>query len=136
MNPRVYILLADGLLAVHMTFVVFIVVGLVLVYLGGWRQWQWVRNRWFRLAHIGGMAIVLGQALCGAICPLTIWEARLRQLGGQEKLYEGTFMQYWVGRLLYQDWRFATFTLIYALFFIVVVLSFILVPPRWRKTDG
>ncbi len=79
-----YLIAADALLILHGMFVIFVVAGLGLVVIGGLRQWQWVRNPWFRLAHLAAIGIVVLQSWAGQICPLTTWEMALRERAGQQ----------------------------------------------------
>jgi hypothetical protein len=71
-------LLADLVLIVHFAFVIFVTGGLALIWIGAVAGWQWVRNFWFRVAHLGAIVFVAGEALAGVWCPLTIWEAQFR----------------------------------------------------------
>ncbi len=52
-----YLLAADALLALHVSFVAFVIFGLVLIVVGGLRGWGWVRNRWFRIAHLAAIGV-------------------------------------------------------------------------------
>ena len=130
--PFLYGWLADGVLALHFAFVVFVVGGLAVILLGGLLGWEWVCHRGFRFAHLAAMGVVLAEALAGIVCPLTEWENALRRAAGQSP-YEESFMETWVGRLMFYDFEPWTFTLAYALFFAAIVLSFWLVPLRRRK---
>ena len=127
-SDSTYTFFADLLLISHVVFVAFIIIGLAMVFIGAWLQWSWVRNTWFRAAHLGGILFVVVQAWAGKICPLTIWEMQLRQRGGQES-YQGSFIQHWLHQLLYYDAPAWVFTLAYTLFGIVVVASWVLVKP-------
>src|SRR4051812_8704333 len=91
-----YRLLADLVVAVHFAYVAFVVVGQVLILVGLWRGWRWVRNVWFRAAHLLAIAVVAAEAVCNLPCPLTVWEQTLRELGGTPA-QGGTF----VGNLLH-----------------------------------
>jgi len=105
-------ILADALLVVHLAIVVFIVGGLVLVWIGAFAGWVWVRNRWFRYAHLAAIAFVAAEALLGYACPLTLWEDLLR--GGERP---ESFVGRWVHRLLYYqapEWIFAALYLAWA----------------------
>ncbi len=120
---------ADALLLLHALFVAFVVLGLALILAGGWRGWRWVRNPWFRIAHLGAIGFVTLQAWLGAICPLTIWEMRLRARAG-DATYDGAFVAHWIERLLYYrapDW---VFVLLYTAFAGLVVASWFWVRPR------
>jgi hypothetical protein len=132
-TQRLYLLLADFTLVVHAAFVAFVVVGLLLVWIGGFCGWQFVRNLWFRLAHLAAIGIVAAQSLAGFVCPLTTWENRLRLLAGGEERYQGSFIQHWLHRVVFFDFPEHVFTLVYVSFFLVVALSLWLVPPQWRR---
>jgi hypothetical protein len=127
-----YRLLADVILVVHFAFVAFVVLGLLAVWAGRFLGWSWVRNFWFRLAHVLAIGIVAAEALGGVICPLTTWEARLRELAGATGGYQGSFIQHWVHRLMFFEASQSVFTATYIAFFILVLGSFWWVKPRWR----
>ena len=124
-------LLADVLLLLHMTLVLGVVLGLVLTWIGAARHWRWVRNFWFRTIHLGFILYVSAEALLGVVCPLTLWENQLRGIarGGPG------FIEHWVGRLLYYDMPTWVFTTSYVAFGVVVLLTFILIPPAvpWKR---
>ena len=70
--------IADAVLVVHFAFVAFVVGGLALIWIGKTLRWGWVRNFWFRIAHLGAIAFVALEAVIGVACPLTVWEYLLR----------------------------------------------------------
>jgi len=116
--------LADALLVVHFAIVAFIGGGLILVWIGAAAGWAWVRNRWFRYAHLAAIAFVAAEALLGYACPLTVWEDLLR--GG---VRPESFVGRWVHRLLYYqapEWVFAA---LYAAWAGATLLTLRLVPP-------
>jgi hypothetical protein len=125
-----FALLADLVLIVHVTFVVFVIGGLMLIWLGRFCGWSFVRNGWFRLTHLAAIGIVAAEALTGLICPLTTWENQLRQLAGSEARYAGSFMQHWLHQVLFFDADANFFKVAYLIFFLAVALSLWLVPPR------
>lgn len=116
--------LADVVLVVHFSFVLFVIGGLALIWLGAAAGWHWVRNFWFRAAHLGAIAFVAGEALLGIWCPLTVWEARLRGDSAQK-----SFMADWVHRLLYYDLPEWMFTVVYVLFGLVVAATWYFIRP-------
>ena len=77
-------LLADIVLIVHFLFVAFVVGGLALIWIGAALGWAWVRNLWFRVAHLAAIVFVAGEALVGVWCPLTVWEDTLRGVHGEK----------------------------------------------------
>jgi hypothetical protein len=56
------LLLADLILVTHTLFVAFVVLGLVVVLLGKYRRWRWVRNWRFRLAHLAAIGVVIAES--------------------------------------------------------------------------
>ena len=127
---RFYLVLADLVLVVHAAYIAFVIVGLVLVWVGWMRGWQFVRNPWFRLAHLAAIGVVAAQALFGVICPLTIWEDQLRLLAGGEGRYAGSFIQHWLHRFIFFEVEGYLFTIAYVAFFLAVALSYWVIPPR------
>ena len=133
MNSKiVYSILADSVLVLHILFVVFVVVGLILIIAGGLRGWQWVRNPWLRLTHLLAIAIVVMQAWLGIWCPLTLIEMHLREKAGAA-VYTGSFVAHWLDALLYYDAPAWAFTLAYTLFGVLVAASWYWVRPSALK---
>lgn len=124
-----YSILADAVLLTHVLFVAFVVFGLALILIGGWRGWLWVRNSWFRLGHLIGIGIVVLQSWLGVICPLTTLEMWLRSKAG-DVVYQGSFIEYWLQALLYYDAPAWVFVLGYSLFGLLVIISWLAVRPR------
>lgn len=124
--------LADTILIVHVLFVLFVVVGLLAIYTGGFLHWQWVRNRLFRILHLVAIGIVIVQAWLGLICPLTTWEMALRAKAGAET-YAGSFIQFWLHRLLYFTAPEWVFIVLYTGFGCLVVVSWYIVRPKGRE---
>lgn len=125
---NLYPLIADAILVVHFAFITFVLVGQVCVVVGCFRNWRWVRNLTFRVCHILAIGIVVAQAWADQVCPLTIWENALRHAAGGQS-YPGTFVEHWVGRLVYYDAHQWVFTVAYSLFGAVVLFSWVWVKP-------
>lgn len=121
-------LLADSILVVHVSFIGFIVFGLLAIYLGHFFRWSWVRNRTFRIFHFSAICFVVVQSWFGAICPLTIWEMALREDAGSS-VYSGSFIQYWLHRMIYFDAPEWVFIVLYTGFGCLVLVSWFLVRP-------
>jgi hypothetical protein len=122
-------LVADAVLVAHAAYVSFVVGGLLLIWLGAWRKWTWVRGFRFRMLHLCAIAFVALEALIGMACPLTVLEDWLR---GEGEAGSG-FIERWLHRVLYWDFPAWVFTLAYIGFAGVVVLTFVLLPPRRRR---
>ena len=92
-----YAIVSDLILAIHFAFVAFIVLGVVVIWLGYFCGWSFVRRLRFRVLHLLAMGIVLLECCAGLVCPLTQWEDQLRLRAGQETTLDQSFMQRWVG---------------------------------------
>jgi hypothetical protein len=123
-------LLADLIVVFHAAYVSFVVFGLLLILMGVALRWNWIRNFWFRALHLTAIGIVVFEALVGWTCPLTDWENRLRITAG-ETGYAGDFIGYWAHRLIFYQAQPWVFTVIYILFGLTVLATFVLAPPRW-----
>lgn len=86
----IYRSLADFVLVVHLAFVLFVVLGGLLV----------LRWRWVALLHVPAAIWGILIEYTGGICPLTPLENWLRQLGG-EAGYAGGFIQHYIQPVLY-----------------------------------
>ncbi len=129
-------LLADAILALHVGVVAFVVLGQAAIVLGAWRRWRWIRDRRFRLAHLATMLFVALQAWLGAMCPLTVWEQRLRGLAGQPG-YGESFIEHWLSRLIFFEAPWWIFVAAYTAFAAMVPASWWWIPPqRLAGPDG
>ena len=122
-------LIADLLLVLHFAIVAFVVCGLVLVWIGAARSWRWVRNPWFRYAHLAAIVFVALEAMLGYACPLTLWEDALR--GG---LRPGSFVGRWVQRALYYNAPAWVFTVLYVAWAAASAITLYFVPARRRAS--
>ena len=120
-------MLADLLLVFHFSIAAFIVLGLILVWIGAVAHWTWIRNPWFRYLHLAAIAFVAAEALVGQACPLTLWEDLLR--GGARP---DSFVGRWVYRLLYYDAPEWVFAALYAGWAAATLITIRFVPARKR----
>lgn len=133
-STPVYLLAADAVLLLHVLFVAFVIVGLVLILAGKAFRWSWVRNPWFRLAHLLAIGVVVVQSWFGAICPLTTIEMTLRSRAG-DTVYPGSFVAHWLEAILYYRAPAWVFAVSYTLFGAMVAGSWFWVSPRrFRRT--
>ena len=127
----IYGYLADGVVALHVGYIGFVLLGQLAIVVGACRKWQWVRNPWFRTLHLLAIAFVVYECVYDIRCPLTVWEEQLRAMTGQTFDGSDTFM----GRLLH-DLMFIDnkpeifFTTMYVGMLAVVVQGFVMYPPR------
>jgi hypothetical protein len=124
-----YLIAADAILVIHVLFVIFVVLGLLLIFAGKIFTWGWVHNFSFRITHLVAIGVVVMQSWLGVICPLTVWEMNLRERAG-DSVYEGSFITYWLRTLLYYRAAEWVFVLLYTLFGVLVITSWYWVRPR------
>jgi hypothetical protein len=123
--------LAANLVAVvHIAYFLFIVGGMVAIVASLRRHIPWVRNPWFRVAHIVAIYIVLFEEITGFPCPLNILQWTLR--GPADGVNESTsgvggLLDY----LLYHTISSLALDIMYWSFGALVLLMLWLVPPRW-----
>lgn len=128
------LLLADVVLILHFFIALFLSLGLPIIWLGRFLDWRFVRTPWFRYSHAGLMGFVVLESLAGKLCPLTTWEATLRQATGVDGgEYQHSFISHWVSQLLFHDFDEAVFTTIYVLFFLAIAATFFLVPVEQNR---
>jgi hypothetical protein len=87
-----YSMLADGVVLLHLLFIVVAVLGGFLVL---WRPW-------LAAIHLPAAAWAAYIEFAGGICPLTPLENRYRQLAG-EGGYSGGFIEHYITPLIYPD---------------------------------
>lgn len=114
-------------LALHLAIIAFNVAGCVLVPLGAWRCWRWVREFWWRLAHLLSLTVVALQAPFGRACFLTIWQDDLAGAAQTQPMIAD-----WINRLIYWPLPLWVFGASYVFVFVYVVALWWLVPPRKR----
>jgi len=125
-----WLVTADLVAVIHAGYVAFVVIGFVAILVGWAVHWHWVRNLYFRVAHLAMILFVCYEALTGATCPLTVWENALRVRGG-ESGYSRDFIGYWLDWLIFYEAPAWVFTAVYLIFGALVLLAFWFVPVRW-----
>ncbi len=127
-----YSLLANLIVVIHLAYVSYVLVGLLLILAGIVRRWQWIRNVWFRVSHLIMILIVVGEEIGDVECPLTRWELALRASAGQEAR-EGAFVGELLHNLFHFDWADWVFTTIYFAMALLVLATLWLAPPRLKR---
>lgn len=116
---------ADIVLIIHFLYVLFVVGSVPVIWVGAWLKLQFVRNRWFRFLHLGAILFVVAESLMGVVCPLTVWENRLRQVET-----DSSFIQHWLHQIMFYNVPEGVLTTVYILFAVLVAATFKWVPPR------
>jgi hypothetical protein len=117
-------------LTLHLAIIAFNVAGCVLIPLGAWRGWRWVRGLWWRLAHLLSLAVVALQAMLGRACFLTIWQDQLSGSAHVQPLIEE-----WMNRLIYWSLPLWVFAAAYVAVFLYVIALWIWVRPRRSRPN-
>jgi hypothetical protein len=121
-------MIADAIVVVHFGIALFIVGGLIAVWVGAALGWRWVRNRWFRYVHLGAIAYVAAEAVLGVACPLTVWEALARGGAPTE-----SFVSRWVRYLLFYQAPEWVFMFAYVAWAVATLVTLRLVPPTSKR---
>lgn len=122
--------LADLIVVCHFLIVSFVVGSQILILTGWFTGWHWIRNFPFRLAHLLLVALIAVQSLLGNLCPLTVWEYRLRQCAGQIVESDVFFLARLLRLIMFYDLPSWFFDAIYVAFGVFVILTFFLIPPE------
>ncbi len=115
---------ALSILILHLAVIAFNVAGCVLIPVGAWRRWHWVRNFWFRVAHLASLAVVALQAVFGRACFLTLWQGDLSGTSNTQPLIAG-----WIDRLIYWPLPLWVFAVAYVAVFAYVLALWVVVAP-------
>ena len=111
---------ADCVVLVHLSFVLFVL-------LGGFLVWKWPRLVWLHLAAVAWGAFI---EFSGWICPLTPLENWLRTQGG-EGGYEGDFIIRYVVPILYPEALTTNIQIMLGV--VVVVVNLAIYGWRWSR---
>ena len=90
-----YRVMADAVVGLHLSFVLFVV-------FGGFLAWRWPRLAWL---HVPAFLWVAGIEILGWICPLTYLENNLRARGAAGG-YADSFVEHYILPLLYPELLF------------------------------
>jgi len=125
-----YGFLADLIVAIHVGYVGYVVIGQFLILAGWLLGWKWVRNFWFRMSQFVMMMVVVYEEIRDIRCPLSVWEEHFRQLAGQPSTGE-SFMGRILHSLLFYEAPPIVFTIGYMSFGALVLATFLFCRPRW-----
>lgn len=123
---------AEAVFWFHVGVILFNVLGLVIIPIGAWLGWAFVRVFWWRVLHLGLLAVVALQVLLGKICFLTLWQSALLRESG-ETASDLPIIQGWVARLVFWPLPLWVFAVLYLAVFGYALALWRLVPPRRSK---
>ncbi len=114
-----YSLLADLVVICHGAFILFAVLGGLLL----------LRRRWWGWIHTPAFLWAGFIELTGGICPLTPLENRLRALGGADP-YRGDFIDHYLIPLLYPESLTREVQIVIGVF--IILLNIVIYARLWR----
>lgn len=119
-------LAADGVLLLHLSFVLFVALGALLVV-------RFPRVGWI---HVPAVAWGAWIELSGRLCPLTTVENRLRRAAGDAG-YGGGFIEHYIFPIVYPPGLTRTAQLWIAMAVIAInVAAYAWLLSRWRRSRG
>src|SRR5579859_5337740 len=127
-------MLASVILWIHVGIILFNVLGLLVIPIGAWRGWAFVRIFWWRALHVAVLAIVALQGVFQKLCFLTVWQDVLLARAGQA-VSDQPLIERWVISLIFWPLPIWVFTLIYIAAWIATLVLWRLVPPRRRAEN-
>jgi hypothetical protein len=83
--------MASLILALHLLVILFFIVGFPVG--------LYINHRGFRIFHGAALAGVTLLMILGIPCPITLWEE-----SAGDASYEGSFIAYWLKRIVYLEW--------------------------------
>jgi hypothetical protein len=123
--------LANVVAAMHIGYFLFVVGGAVSIVVGAANRWAWVRNPWFRGAHVASVYIVILEDVFGIACPLNTIESGLRSesvTAGATPTGVGGLLDFLLRGTIPGD----VLDVIYWSLAVLLTLLLFLVPPKWR----
>jgi len=122
-------IIAGIIMLFHFFYVFCVAVPIMLIFIGAFRNWNFIRNFWFRMGHFSLIGIVIALSVLGYPCPLTVWEDHVRRMGGESSYYRD-FMTYWISTFLYYDFEPWQCTIFYIAVGVFLLSLFYFVPPK------
>ncbi len=120
-------MLADIILILHFLVVIFITLGFLLIPIGYYYYWSWIKNFKLRLVHCGLMFLVTFETLVGITCPLTSIENYLRGINNSK-----SFISFWIEKIIYWDFPTSFFIFLYFVFLGWTLLMWKIYPPKLK----
>jgi len=128
-----YQILADLIMVIHLTWILFMLWGFVLTIRGFF--YPKFFDRWlFRTAHLLGILFVVTLEILGKYCPLTLWENALRSHYNPETDYPGSFIIKQIEQLIYPDVPPLVVIIPTVLIAAFTLAAYILKPPAKLRT--
>jgi hypothetical protein len=117
-------LLADLVLLTHFAIAAFLAAGMLLIPIGAYWRWSWVRAQRLRQIHAGLIVLITIEAIFHITCPLTILEALLRRNHAPESFWGDQ-----ISKILYWDLPLEFFAILYGCCVVWVLYLWKSIPP-------
>ena len=129
----IYRVLADTIMVAHFAWILFMLVGFVLIIRAFWRP-KFFERWFFRTIHLLGILFVTTLVILNKYCPLTIWENALRRHYDPNTDYPGSFIVGHLEKLIYPDVSPLVMVIPTILIAVFTLSVFILRPPsKFRR---
>ena len=122
-------MLADIVLILHFFIVIFISVGFLIIPIGYYYDWSWIKNYKLRLFHCSLMCLVTFETILGITCPLTSIENNLRGINNNK-----SFISFWIEKIIYWDFPTKFFIFLYFIFLGWTLLMWKIYPPKFKDS--
>lgn len=116
---------------IHLLYVLFVFLGIAVIYIGELFKIKFVRNIWFRTIHLIAMIIVAIQQYFLINCPLTILEKNLLLKSGNE-VYDGAFVAHMINTY-HLNIPTSYYLPLYIGLSVLFMLTFLIIPPKIKK---
>lgn len=125
----IYKMCADLIVVVHFIWILFMIIGFMLTLYGFW--WRKFFDMWLlRSIHLLGIVCVAVLGLLRMYCPLTVWENLLREQYDPTSTYPGSFIVYYIEKLVYPAVNPLLIQISTILITGITILVFIIRPPE------
>src|SRR5262249_26416576 len=118
------------ILGLHLGVIAFNIAGLIVIPLGAWLGWGFVRIFWLRLVHLGSLGVTAVQAVFGGDCFLTGWPSALSGEAPQPLITR------FVNSLIYWPLPIWVFTAAYVAVFLYTLALWWWVPAKVAPPQG
>ena len=132
MEAFLYSIAISTVYAIHLLYSLVIVIGFLLIVIGFFARWNWIRNFKFRLIHLLMIGIVAVESVFNAECPLTWLEYKLMSLDHM-KHSSMPFIAGMVYKVLYYNLPVWLFNAVYIIFGLTVFIIWFAIPPVLPK---
>lgn len=134
MIKNLYSVAISTVYVIHLLYALAIVIGFILIIIGFFAGWRWIRNFIFRLIHLLMIGIVALESIFNVECPLTWLEYKLMSLD-HIRHSSMPFIAGMADKVLYYNFPIWLFNAIYIVFGLIVVITWFIIPPLLSKNN-